>query len=66
MPFIDEHLGPLARPVANSSTKVEPGYELCPALLGLGMTVRGVPDETERANLIAYLRTASDNPLPLP
>jgi cytochrome c len=26
----------------------------------------GVPDETERANLIAYLRSLSDTPLPLP
>ncbi|TKC99916.1 MAG: cytochrome c family protein, partial [Mesorhizobium sp.] len=24
------------------------------------------PDETERANLIAYLRTLSDKPMPLP
>jgi cytochrome c len=27
---------------------------------------RAIPDETERANLIAYLRTLSENPLPLP
>jgi cytochrome c len=27
---------------------------------------RGVPDDNERANLIAYLRTLSDNPAPLP
>ncbi len=32
---------------------------------GVGM-LRGVPDETERVNLIAYLRTRSDNPIPLP
>ena len=30
------------------------------------MEVPGVPDETERVNLIAYLRTLSDMPLPLP
>jgi cytochrome c len=30
------------------------------------MEIRGVPDETERVNLIAYLRTLSDKPLPLP
>jgi cytochrome c len=33
---------------------------------GVLMEIRGVPDETERANLIAYLRTLSDKPLPLP
>ena len=27
---------------------------------------RGVPDDNERTNLIAYLRTLSDNPVPLP
>jgi cytochrome c len=30
------------------------------------MEVRSVPDETERANLIAYLRTLSAKPIPLP
>jgi cytochrome c len=30
------------------------------------MEIRGVPDETERVNLIAYLRTLSDKPIPLP
>jgi cytochrome c len=33
---------------------------------GVLMEVRGIPDETERVNLIAYLRTLNDNPLPLP
>jgi cytochrome c len=33
---------------------------------GVLMEVRGIPDETERVNLIAYLRTLSENPLPLP
>ena len=33
---------------------------------GVLMEVRGVPDEMERVNLIAYLRTLSDKPLPLP
>jgi cytochrome c len=33
---------------------------------GVLMEIRGVPDETERVNLIAYLRTLSDNPSPLP
>jgi cytochrome c len=33
---------------------------------GVRMEMRGVPDETERVNLIAYLRTLSDKPLPLP
>ena len=33
---------------------------------GAKMEVPGVPDETERVNLIAYLRTLSDKPIPLP
>jgi cytochrome c len=33
---------------------------------GVLMEIRGIPDETERVNLIAYLRTLNDNPLPLP
>jgi cytochrome c len=33
---------------------------------GVLMEIRGVPDETERINLIGYLRTLSDKPLPLP
>ena len=33
---------------------------------GVTMTIPGVPDETERANLIAYLRSLSDTPMPLP
>ncbi|TIM31450.1 MAG: c-type cytochrome [Mesorhizobium sp.] len=33
---------------------------------GVYMEVPGVPDETERTNLIAYLRTLSDTPIPLP
>ena len=33
---------------------------------GVYMEVPGVPDETERVNLIAYLRTLSDKPVPLP
>jgi cytochrome c len=33
---------------------------------GVLMETPGVPDETERVNLIAYLRTLSDNPIPLP
>jgi len=30
------------------------------------MEMPGVPDETERADLIVYLRTLSDKPIPLP
>ena len=33
---------------------------------GVLMEIPGVPDETERVNLIAYLRTLSDTPIPLP
>jgi cytochrome c len=33
---------------------------------GVLMEIGGVPDETERVNLIAYLRTLSDKLLPLP
>ena len=33
---------------------------------GVLMEIPGVPDETERVNLIAYLRTLSDKPIPLP
>jgi hypothetical protein len=33
---------------------------------GVLMEIRGIPDKTERVNLIAYLRTLSDNPAPLP
>ncbi|HVW92114.1 MAG TPA: c-type cytochrome, partial [Devosia sp.] len=33
---------------------------------GTIMTFVGIPDDTERANVVAYLRTLSDNPLPLP
>ena len=33
---------------------------------GVNMEVRGVPEESERLNLIAYLRTLSDSPAPLP
>ncbi|PBB32458.1 MULTISPECIES: ankyrin repeat domain-containing protein [unclassified Mesorhizobium] len=33
---------------------------------GVKMETPGVPDETERVNLIAYLRTLSDKPVPLP
>lgn len=33
---------------------------------GVAMNFPGVPDETERTNLIAYLRTLSDEPMPLP
>jgi cytochrome c len=33
---------------------------------GVNMETPGVPDETERVNLIAYLRTLSDKPIPLP
>ena len=33
---------------------------------GVYMEVPGVPDETERINVIAYLRTLSDKPIPLP
>ncbi|MFZ1990515.1 MAG: cytochrome c family protein, partial [Alphaproteobacteria bacterium] len=35
-------------------------------LPGTAMTFVGLPKETERANLIAWLRTNSDNPVPLP
>ncbi|KQU64979.1 cytochrome C [Aminobacter sp. DSM 101952] len=33
---------------------------------GVYMEMPGVPDETERTNLIAYLRTLSETPIPLP
>lgn len=33
---------------------------------GVYMEVPGVPDEIERINVIAYLRTLSDEPIPLP
>ncbi|RVC58601.1 c-type cytochrome [Mesorhizobium sp. M4B.F.Ca.ET.088.02.2.1] len=33
---------------------------------GVYMEMPGVPDETERVTLIAYLRTLSDKPIPLP
>ncbi|PAP93247.1 ankyrin repeat domain-containing protein [Mesorhizobium wenxiniae] len=33
---------------------------------GVKMETPGVPDETERADLIAYLRTLRDKPIPLP
>ncbi len=33
---------------------------------GVNMDVRGVPEENDRLNLIAYLRTLSDAPAPLP
>ncbi|TDQ27987.1 c-type cytochrome [Phyllobacterium brassicacearum] len=33
---------------------------------GVKMETPGVPEETERVNLIAYLRTLSDKPIPLP
>jgi cytochrome c len=33
---------------------------------GVKMETPGVPDETERVNLIAYLRTLGDKPMPLP
>ena len=33
---------------------------------GVSMETAGIPDETERTNLIAYLRTLSDEPIPLP
>ncbi|MDX8495223.1 ankyrin repeat domain-containing protein [Mesorhizobium sp. VK22B] len=33
---------------------------------GVSMEIPGVPDEAERVNLIAYLRTLSDKPIPLP
>lgn len=33
---------------------------------GVKMEIRGAPEEADRANLIAYLRTLSDTPAPLP
>ena len=33
---------------------------------GVYMETRGAPDETDRVDLIAYLRTLSDKPIPLP
>ncbi|RWA59543.1 ankyrin repeat domain-containing protein [Mesorhizobium sp.] len=33
---------------------------------GVNMDVRGAPDETDRLNVIAYLRTLADSPVPLP
>jgi cytochrome c len=43
-------------------------YLLGPMLTtpGVLMEIPGVPDETERVDLIAYLRTLSDKPIPLP
>ena len=43
-------------------------YLLGPMLTtpGVYMETPGVPDETERINVIAYLRTLSDKPIPLP
>ena len=35
-------------------------------LPGTGMAFEGLPNEMERADLIAYLRTLSDTPVPLP
>jgi cytochrome c len=36
------------------------------AIPGMDMTFAGIQNDAERANLIAYLRTRSDQPLPLP
>ena len=33
---------------------------------GVNMDIRGVPDEADRLNVIAYLRTLADTPVPLP
>jgi len=33
---------------------------------GVNMEIRGAPDETDRLKVIAYLRTLSDAPVPLP
>ena len=33
---------------------------------GVKMSMQGLPDEDDRTNVIAYLRTLSDNPVPLP
>lgn len=33
---------------------------------GVNMDVRGTPDEADRLNVIAYLRTLADAPVPLP
>lgn len=33
---------------------------------GVNMDVRGAPNETDRLNVIAYLRTLADSPVPLP
>ncbi|CDX46882.1 Cytochrome c class i [Mesorhizobium sp. ORS 3359] len=33
---------------------------------GVNMDVRGVPEEADRLNVIAYLRTLADTPVPLP
>ncbi|WP_037074349.1 hypothetical protein [Rhizobium leguminosarum] len=30
------------------------------------MEIRGAPDETDRLDVIAYLRTLADTPVPLP
>ena len=35
-------------------------------LPGTGMDFAGLPDEKERADLLAYLQTLSDAPVPLP
>ena len=43
-------------------------YVFAPMLTtpGVYMETIGVADETDRANLIAYLRTRSESPVPLP
>ncbi|WP_157895956.1 hypothetical protein [Mesorhizobium sp. ORS 3428] len=37
-----------------------------PTLTGANMDLRGVPDEADRLNVIAYLRMFADSPVPLP
>ena len=41
-------------------------YGFAASYPGVLMEIPGIVDETERANMIAYLRTLSDNPVPLP
>lgn len=36
------------------------------AVPGVAMEIPGIPDVSDRANVIAYLRTLSDDPVPLP
>jgi len=48
---------------------IEPSMPLAAPMAttpGVAMDFPGVPDETERVNLIAYLNSLRDTPMPLP